>query len=91
MFIALFLQLWTTREKFKKKKKKKVTFSDFYCLIINTKFWITNKKMYIQMSLLVMFIASFLQLWTTNKTKTFKNQKSKKSHLLNQCKILEYK
>ena len=27
-----------------------------------------------------MFIASFLQLWTTNKTKTFKNQKSQKSH-----------
>ena len=26
-----------------------------------------------------MFIASFLQLWTTNKTKTFKNQKSQKN------------
>ena len=25
-----------------------------------------------------MFIASFLQLWTTNKTKTFKNQKNQK-------------
>ena len=26
-----------------------------------------------------MFIASFLQLWITNKTKTFKNQKNPKS------------
>ena len=82
MFNASFLQLWTTskRKNSKIKKVKKVTFSDFYCLIINTKFWITNKKMYIKKSLLVMFIASFLQLWTTNKTKTFKNQKNQKSH-----------
>ena len=36
-----------------------------------------------------MFNASFLQLWTTNKTKTFNNQKSKKSKKY--CKILEYK
>ena len=43
------------------KKVKKVTFSDFYCLI-NTKFWTTNKKMFIKKSLLVKFIASFLQL-----------------------------
>ena len=28
-------------------KNKKVTFSDFYCLI-NTKFWITNEKMFIK-------------------------------------------
>ena len=45
----------------KVKKVKKVTFSDFYCLI-NAKFWNTNKKKYIKKSLLVMFIASFLQL-----------------------------
>ena len=82
MFIASFLQLWTTINKtktFKNQKVKKITFSDFYCLI-NAKFWITNKKMYIKKSLLEMFIASFLQLWTTNKTKTFKNQKRNKSH-----------
>ena len=37
--------------------------------MINTKFWITNEKMFIeQKSLLVMYIASFLQLWTTNKS-----------------------
>ena len=35
--------------------------------------------MYIKKSLLVMFIASFLQLRTTNKRKTFKNEKGKKS------------
>ena len=35
-----------------------VIFSDFYCLI-NTKFWITNKKMFIKKSLSVKFIASF--------------------------------
>ena len=35
--------------------------------------------MYIKKSLLVIFIASFLQLWTTNKTKTFKNKKNKKN------------
>ena len=29
----------------KNKKVKKITFSDFYCLI-NTKFWITNEKMF---------------------------------------------
>ena len=28
-------------------KNKKVTFNDFYCLI-NTKFWITNEKMFIK-------------------------------------------
>ena len=50
-------------------------------LIINTKFWITNKKMFIKKSLLVMFIASFLQLWTTNKRKTFKNEKRQKKSL----------
>ena len=44
--------------------------------LINTKFWITNEKMFIkQKSLLVMYIASFLQLWTTNKSKNM--QKSK--------------
>ena len=31
------------RVKTLKKKRKKVTFSDFYCLI-NKKFWITNEK-----------------------------------------------
>ena len=46
----------------------------------NSKFWITNKKMLIKKSLLVMFISSFLQLWTTNKSKNF--QKSKKSLLV---------
>ena len=34
-------------ETFKNKKNKKVTFNDFYCLI-NTKFWITNEKMFIK-------------------------------------------
>ena len=50
MFIASFLQLCLQiREKhLKMKKVKKGTFSDFYCLIINTKFWITNKKMFIK-------------------------------------------
>ena len=62
-------------------KMKKVTFSDFYCLInSNTKFWITNKKMFIKKSLLVIFIAPFLQLLTTNKTKTFKNQNKKRQN-----------
>ena len=61
---------------FENQKNKKVIFSDFYCLI-NTKFWITNEKMFIkQKSLLVMYIASFLQLSTTNKSKNI--QKSKK-------------
>ena len=42
------------------KNKKKVTLSDFYCLI-NAKFWITNEKMFIKKkSFLVMSIASFL-------------------------------
>ena len=41
---------------------KKVRFSDFYCLI-NTKFWITNEEnVYKKKSLLVMSVASFLQL-----------------------------
>ena len=79
-FIASFLQLWTTNktETFKNQKNKKVTFSDFYCLS-NAKFWNTNKKIFIKKSLLVMFIVSFPQLWTTS-GKKFKNQKSKKSH-----------
>ena len=34
-------------QKSKKSKKSKVIFSDFYCLI-NTKFWITNEKMFIK-------------------------------------------
>ena len=38
--------------------------------------------MYIKKSLLVMFIVLFLQLWTTNKSKTFKNQKKQKRSLL---------
>ena len=42
-------------------KSQKSNFSDFYCLI-NTKFWITNKKMFIKKSLLLTFILSFLQL-----------------------------
>ena len=46
---------------FKNKKNKKSHFSDFYCLI-NTTFWITNKKMFIKKSLLLKFIFSFLQL-----------------------------
>ena len=80
MFIASFLQLWTTNKTktFKNQKIKKVTFSDFYCLI-NAKFWNTNKKILIIKSLLVMFIASFLQLWTTSERK-IKNPKSQKSH-----------
>ena len=49
MYVASFLQLWTTNkskniQKSKKSKKSLlVTFIDFYCLI-NTKFWITNEK-----------------------------------------------
>ena len=84
MYISSFLQLWTKNkskniQKSKKSKKSKVIFSDFYCLI-NTKFWITNEKMFIKKkSFLVMSIASFLQLWTTNNWKTLKNQKSQKS------------
>ena len=56
---------------------------------MNTKFSITNKKKYIKKSLLVMFIASFLQ----NKTKQNKTVKNKKKALLllDQCTILEYK
>ena len=42
MFITSILQLWTNKTKTfknqKNQKRKKVTFSDFYCLIINTKF-----------------------------------------------------
>ena len=48
MYISSFLQLWTTNKSknIQKSKKSKVIFSDFYCLI-NTKFWITNEKMFI--------------------------------------------
>ena len=64
MSIASFLQLWTTnkRKTLKNKKSQKSHFSDFYCLT-NTKFWITNKKMFMKKSLLLTFISSFLQLW----------------------------
>ena len=46
MYVASFLQLWTTNKSKNIQKSKKsllVTFIDFYCLI-NTKFWITNEK-----------------------------------------------
>ena len=82
-FIFSFLQLWTTHKsrniQISKKSKRSllVAFIDFYCLI-NTKFWITNEIMFIKKLFLVMPIASFLQLWTTNKKKTLKNQKVKK-------------
>ena len=46
MYISSFLQLWTTN-KSKNIQKSKVIFSDCYCLI-NTKFWITNEKMFIK-------------------------------------------
>ena len=59
----------------KHSKVKKVTFSDFYCLI-NTKFWITNEKNLIKKkSLLVMYISSFLHCELKIRVKTFKNQK----------------
>ena len=67
MSIASFLQLWTTNKR-KTVKNQKSHFSDFYCLN-DTKFWITNTKMFMKKSLLVTFIFSFLQLWTTNKSK----------------------
>ena len=51
MSIASFLQLWTTNN-WKTLKNQKSHFSDFYC-IINTKFWTTNKKMFIKKSLLL--------------------------------------
>ena len=39
-----------------------------------------------------MYVASFLQLWTTNKVKTFKNQKSHRGLLLLDIyKVLDYK
>ena len=75
MSITSFLQLWTTNNWKTLKNKKSQKSKDFYCLI-NTKFWITNKKMFIKKSLLLTFIFSFLQLWTTNKSRN--NQKLKK-------------
>ena len=76
MFNASFLQLWTTNKTktFKNKKGKKISFSEFYCLI-NAKVLNTNKKIFIKKSLLVMFIALFPQLLATSKKKI---QKSKK-------------
>ena len=49
MYISSFLQLLTKNKSknIQKSKKSKVIFSDFYCLI-NTKFWITNEKMFIK-------------------------------------------
>ena len=41
------IRVKTFKNKNKIKKVKKVTFSDFYCLI-NTKFWIINEKMFIK-------------------------------------------
>ena len=38
------------------------------------------ENVYKKKSFLVMSIASFLQLWTTNNWKTLKNQKNQKSH-----------
>ena len=42
-------------------------------------------KMFIKESVLLTFIALFLQLWTTNKRKTLKNQKSHLSDFYYLC------
>ena len=55
-------------------KNKKGTFSDCYCLI-NTKFWITNEKMFIKK---IIFCDVYYNCELQIRVKTFKNQKSKK-------------
>ena len=64
MYISSFLQLWTKNkskniQKSKKSKKSKVIFSDFYCLI-NTKFWITNEKMFIKKKIIFSDVYCFI-------------------------------
>ena len=61
MCISSFLQLWTKNKSknIQKSKKSKVIFSDFYCLI-NTKFWITNEKMFIKKKIIFSDVYCFI-------------------------------